>query len=331
MASIRRRGSQWRAEVYKQGIRYSATHSTKAEATAWAAEKEYELNQRVNNKIIETTVEDFLDRYLSEVILDLIENKSSHRSRKNMLLAFKKNNPDILKKKVHLVTTEDLERYQNTRLKSGIKTSTYLRELTELRAAWKQANVWGYTIETPFKQLRLPKEPPPRTRIYSQEEIDEICAALFFDNKVENQRHETAICFLLSIETAMRSNEILTLRHDNIFLEKKYCHLPQTKNGDARDIPLSNRAVDLLKLMQGRHSEFVFSINESQRDYLFRSARDFTDIKGATFHDARATALTRLSKKLNVLELARMVGHRDPRSLMIYYRESASNIAKLLN
>lgn len=153
----------------------------------------------------------------------------------------------------------------------------------------------------------------------------------YFSNKVENLRHETAVCFLLSIETAMRSSEILTLLHENVFLEEKYCHLPKTKNGEARDVPLSNRAVELLKMMQGRHKEQVFSINESQRDYLFRAARDFTEIKGATFHDARATALTRLSKKLNVLELARMVGHRDPRSLMIYYRESASNIAKLLN
>lgn len=180
MASIRRRGIQWRAEVYKKGVRFSGTFATKSEATEWATQKEYELNQRLNNKIIEVSVGDFLDRYLSEIILDLIDNKESHRSRKNMLLAFKKKNPEIVKKKVHQVTTEDLERHQNTRLNSGIKTSTYLRELTELRAAWKQAQIWGYTIEMPFKQLRLPKEPAPRTRIYSQAEVVEICNALLF-------------------------------------------------------------------------------------------------------------------------------------------------------
>ncbi|KOQ18359.1 integrase, partial [Achromobacter xylosoxidans] len=32
-----------------------------------------------------------------------------------------------------------------------------------------------------------------------------------------------------------------------------------------------------------------------------------------------------------LLELAKMVGHRDPRSLMIYYRESATEIANKLD
>lgn len=50
-----------------------------------------------------------------------------------------------------------------------------------------------------------------------------------------------------------------------------------------------------------------------------------------TFHDARATAITRLSKRLDILELARMVGHRDPRSLMVYYRKSATDIAAKLD
>lgn len=39
------------------------------------------------------------------------------------------------------------------------------------------------------------------------------------------------------------------------------------------------------------------------------------------------TAITLLAKKLAVLDLARMVGHRDLRQLMIYYNESAEDIA----
>lgn len=48
------------------------------------------------------------------------------------------------------------------------------------------------------------------------------------------------------------------------------------------------------------------------------------------FHDTRHEAITRLAKRLDVLELARMVGHRDPRSLMIYYNETAEQLAKKL-
>lgn len=49
------------------------------------------------------------------------------------------------------------------------------------------------------------------------------------------------------------------------------------------------------------------------------------------FHDARSEAITRLSRKLDILGLARTVGHRDPRSLMLYYSKSAAEIAKKLD
>ncbi|MDC7252931.1 hypothetical protein NMY25_001792 [Wohlfahrtiimonas chitiniclastica] len=50
-----------------------------------------------------------------------------------------------------------------------------------------------------------------------------------------------------------------------------------------------------------------------------------------TFYDARHEACTRLARKLEVLDLARMIGHRDPRSLMIYYNPTASEIAERLD
>ena len=50
-------------------------------------------------------------------------------------------------------------------------------------------------------------------------------------------------------------------------------------------------------------------------------------LENLTFHDTRHEGLTRLARKLDVLDLARMVGHRDPRSLMIYYNATATEIA----
>lgn len=47
-------------------------------------------------------------------------------------------------------------------------------------------------------------------------------------------------------------------------------------------------------------------------------------------HGCGPAARGRLSKKLDVFELARVIGHRDVNSLLIYYRESASAIARKL-
>ena len=54
-------------------------------------------------------------------------------------------------------------------------------------------------------------------------------------------------------------------------------------------------------------------------------------IEDGTFHDTRHLVITRLAKKLNVLDLARMVGHRDLRQLQIYYNESAEDMARRLD
>lgn len=51
---------------------------------------------------------------------------------------------------------------------------------------------------------------------------------------------------------------------------------------------------------------------------------------GKSLYDSRATACTRLARVVDVLTLARIIGHRDLRSLQIYYRETADSIADRL-
>ncbi|MCB1764228.1 MAG: site-specific integrase, partial [Gammaproteobacteria bacterium] len=63
----------------------------------------------------------------------------------------------------------------------------------------------------------------------------------------------------------------------------------------------------------------------------FRKIKNRTQIENLTFHDTRHEAITRLSKKLDVLDLARMVGIRDLKILMVYYNATASEIAERLN
>jgi hypothetical protein len=75
----------------------------------------------------------------------------------------------------------------------------------------------------------------------------------------------------------------------------------------------------------------VFGLEPATRDALFRKYRRRAQLDTLRFHDARAEAIWRLSKKLDVLQLARMIGHRDIRSLLFYYNESASDTAKLLS
>ena len=117
-------------------------------------------------------------------------------------------------------------------------------------------------------------------------------------------------------------------------IAKRYLHVAGHEGGgktDAaiRDVPLSQEAIRLLRQAGGESS--VFQLTTAQIDANFRKAKKLAGVEGLTFHDLRATAITRLAGKLDILSLARMVGHRDLKMLQIYFRESAEEVAKKLD
>lgn len=130
-----------------------------------------------------------------------------------------------------------------------------------------------------------------------------------------------ALAFLFAIETACRAGEIVGIRREHIY--PKHVHLPMTKNGQARDVPLSPKAREILEIA-GRD----FKLSSQQLDALFRKAKKRAGVD-ATFHDSRRTALTRLSKVFtNPLELARISGHRNLTQIITtYYAPSVEDLA----
>ena len=109
-------------------------------------------------------------------------------------------------------------------------------------------------------------------------------------------------------------------------LKKRIVSLDMTKNGTSRQVPLSSRAIELLKAV-----DCDFNLSTRQIDSTFRSFRDKAMIENLHFHDSRHQAITNLAKKMDVLDLTRMVGIKDLKILMVYYNESDENIAKLLD
>ena len=91
----------------------------------------------------------------------------------------------------------------------------------------------------------------------------------------------------------------------------------------------SGARLEILSVLP-RDTDTVFQLEPGTRDALFRRARDAAGVKNLHFHDSRAEAIWRLSKRLDVMELARMIGHRDLKSLMWYYQTSADELADKL-
>ena len=53
--------------------------------------------------------------------------------------------------------------------------------------------------------------------------------------------------FCLAVETGMQKGELLSLTRDMINLNKRIIFLKDTKNGSARTIPLSEKAIHEIK------------------------------------------------------------------------------------
>lgn len=73
-----------------------------------------------------------------------------------------------------------------------------------------------------------------------------------------------------------------------------------------------------------------WTVTTASMDAIFRKARDATMAGDLTFHDGRATALTMLARKYDILTLSRISQHKDLKMLSRYYRESSAEIAARL-
>ena len=129
----------------------------------------------------------------------------------------------------------------------------------------------------------------------------------------------------------MRQGEIWQLQWQDVYLKKRFVRLHETKNGTKRDVPLSKEAVRLLTLLNPEQEGKVFKSNQESSGVIFRRALQLAGIKALTFHDTRHEAITRLAQKVQVLDLARIIGHLDVRSLLTYYNSSAEEIAERLD
>jgi integrase len=319
MASIQRSGTKWRVQVYVKGQRDSDTFRTRQEAAAWALQREAELGGK---KMPDKTFADAMRVYEQRVA----SNRGGARWELTRLRVF--GELPMARRKLASLDADVFIAWRDERL-GKVKPATVAREMNLLQAVLKYARRelrWMHT--NPMADVTAPAKPNGRARRISAKEERDLTMALGQHGRLqaETPTHRVGLAFLFALETAMRSGEICALTWDCVFLGSRYVTLPKTKNGDARDVPLSSRAVEILRALPKGDGP-VFGLKDQVRDVLFRRARDATPHKEVHFHDTRAEAIFRLSKKFDVLELARVIGHRDINSLLIYYRSTAAELA----
>ncbi|MDD8024567.1 MAG: site-specific integrase [Paracoccaceae bacterium] len=321
VASFRKLPSgAWRAEVSKNGIRKSNSFPTRAEAREWAARQEYLIGTGEGQGSTQT-FGDVMDRYARE------RSPKKRGAHWEIIRLERFQRDDIARIRMCDLTPGHFAQWRDRRL-GEVAPASVIRELQLMSSVLTVArSEWGLISANPISEIRKPTKPPPRDRLPTAAEIERIRHAAGEDLSFVQARAFHA--FLFSIETAMRAGEIAGLTWDRVDLKRRVVQLQHTKNGRPRAVPLSSEAVRLIEALP--KMDPVFGIQSRQLDVLWRRARDRAGVDGLTFHDARAEAITRLAKKLDILDLARMVGHSDLKMLQVYYRDDAETIARRLD
>lgn len=320
MASYRKRGRTWRAELYIDGKRESQSFPMKAEAVAWATQREAEL---VGAEIPDKLLQEALRKYAREV-------SPKHKGERWELARLGLLERDkIAGIKLAKLKAGDMAEWRDRRLKD-VQPASVAREMNLLKSVLEIARKeWGWIRVNIMRDVARPTPPPSRRRRITADEVGRLKFAFGLDAGLisETATQRTGLAFLFALETAMRSGEIVGMRWPDV--RPKSVRLPATKNGDVREVPLSPYAREILAVLP-KDDGLVFGLDDALRDALWRKARDRCQFEDLHFHDSRAEAIWRLSKKLDVMELARVIGHRDLKSLMIYYATSADELADRL-
>lgn len=179
-----------------------------------------------------------------------------------------------------------------------------------------------------------PQGNPPRERLISDKEIELLDHVMGYgpESTLETITQRVGAALHFALETAMHAQEICLLRWDDINGRVAKVNTSKTRSG-IRQVPLSRVAMKIVERLRGVNGkkDTVFDVTTAQLDALFRKAKKNAALDGFTFHDSRATAITRLAKKLDILDLAKMIGHKNLSMLMVYYWEGAEELAAKLD
>lgn len=319
MASIKKHKSGWRAQIERVGVRKSKVFPTRQEAKDWAAATEAEILTG-KSPAAAMTFGALMERYARE------RSPAKRGARWEMIRLERIGKDKLARVMLADLSATDFADWRDRRGRD-VAPGSVLREMqllnTVLTVAVKE---WRLLDEHPMADVKKPAKPLPRDRLPTWSELRRLRYAAGADLDKATARAFWAFAF--AMRTAMRAGEICHLEWRDLDLAKQVARLRMTKNGHPRSVPLSSKAVAMLLALP--KADPVFGLTTTQLDALFRKIKGRALVDGLHFHDSRAAAITRLSKRLDILELARVVGHRDLGMLQVYYRTAPEDLAKRL-
>lgn len=343
MATItKRKNGRWQAKVRRYGLpALSRTFDRKKDAETWALQEESDFNRGAwhdRRTADNVTFHQLLDDYLTVVV-------PTKRSADAEVLRVRTMQRDPMSRyRLSAITPAVLADWRDGRLAGGARGSTINRELNFISAVFNWARKERmFQIENPVSAIRRPPSGPARERRLERDEEKRLMDALEShpapttgakrsgQYRVGSRNAWLKPLVQLALETGMRRGELLALHWENVDLKAHTAFLEITKNGDSRTVPLSKKAVSILRTIGKSEKGAVFPTSPEAVKKAWKRACAQAKIADLHFHDLRHEAASRLAEKLpNLIELGAVTGHRDLRSLKRYYHPRTADLVRKL-
>lgn len=300
---------KWQAQIQRNGQRSSKSFDSKREAQAWAIEQEATAKRaRAGGN---RTFGDAVDKYKADVSSKK-DGEAWEVRRLEAVRSLFGNDTELLG-----IDTPQIAEWRDNRLKT-VSASTVVREANLLRNLFNLARrEWKWIDHQPFDGVKLPKENAPRHQVWTWQLIKRVLRAPRVGKTQEMQ-----LAFHIALRSGMRLAEVLAAP-DNYDSKRRVVTI-KTKTEARAQIPIGRIAGGLI-------TRAKFTVGANEGSTLFSKLCRELLIEGLTFHDTRGTALTHLSKKVDVLTLAKISRHKDLSLLSnVYYRATADSIAQLI-
>lgn len=318
MATIRKRGPyQFQALVRRKGHpKQIQTFESKAEAEEWARSIEAQIDDgsfRDRRLMAKTTLREALQRYAELVTV----NKCEPEKELARIETFKQ--LPMASKSMDELRADDFRQYRDERLKKVSGTAVKLEMAIFSHLYTIAIKEWSWPLTHEVKNVRKPKANQARSRRLTEEEYERLFVAIHRP-AARSTRIWLDAAIRLALETGMRPGEVLKAKWSHVDFKKRILVLTHTKNKETRRIPLSHKAVELLKSLE-RVDEFIiagFHDVNGMGDAL-RKACQAADIKDFRFQDLRHEVASRWAPHLTLPVLAKLMGWKNHQMAMRYY------------
>ena len=223
--------------------------------------------------------------------------------------------------------------YKVQRRNEGIAPKTINHELSFCKHAFNLAiREWEWIKDNPFTKVSMEKLPQPRIKWLTEEEFERLYQAC--DDRLKP-------IVLLAVKTGMRQDNVLSLKWQEVDLNRGVITLEHTKNGERLGLPMNDTVKTLLmELNKVRHisSDYVFADKAGNRlsattvQHAFHRTCKKADIQNFRFHDLRHTFASWLVQKgVSLYEVQRLLGHKTIAMTMRYAHLAPDNLKTAVN